>query len=176
MMNWRTRRRPDFGAGLVAELGLDLVPDLRKLLVAAQLFAGDIGHDLFVGKAEAEPCAFAVLEAEHVLADRGPAAALLPDLRRHDAGEEELLADLVHLFADDADDLVDGSLAEEEIGVDSGAELADVSGAEEELVAGDFGVCRSLAECGDKEPGPTVHGQRRHFPARCEKGCAGYSR
>ncbi len=72
-------------------------------------------------------------------------------------GKQEFLADLVHLLAHDGDDLVDRSLAEEEIRVNAGAELADVSGAEEEFMTGDFGVCRSLAECRDKKPGPTMH-------------------
>ena len=66
------------GAGLVAELGLDLVPDLRELLVAAQLVARDGGHDLFVGHGQAELGAFAVFEAEHVVAHAGPAAGFLP--------------------------------------------------------------------------------------------------
>ena len=102
MMNWRTRSRPDFGTRLVAELGLDLVPDLRKLLVAAQLLARDVGHDLFVGHGEAELGAFAVFQAEHVVAHAGPAAALLPGLAGIEGGQQEFLADLVHLFADDA--------------------------------------------------------------------------
>ena len=67
-----------FGAWLVAELGLDLVPDLGELLVAAELVAGDGGHDLFVRHSEAEVGAFAVLEAKHVFAHDGPAAGLLP--------------------------------------------------------------------------------------------------
>ncbi len=58
---------------------------------------------------------------------------------------------LVHLFADDGDDLVDGAVAEEEVAVDAGAELADVAGAEEELVAGDFGVGGGFTEGGDEE-------------------------
>ena len=102
MRNWRTRSRPDLGAGLVAELGLDLVPDLGELLVAAQLLAGDVGDDLFVGHGEAELGALAVLQAEHVVAHAGPAAALLPDLFRVEGGKIELLADAVHLLADDA--------------------------------------------------------------------------
>ncbi len=53
-----------FGARLIAELGLDLVPDLGQLLVAAEFLAGDVGDDLFVGHGEAELCAFAVLEGE----------------------------------------------------------------------------------------------------------------
>jgi hypothetical protein len=35
--------------------------------------------------------------------------------------------------------------------------LADVAGAEKELVAGHFGVCRGLAKSGDKELGPAMH-------------------
>ncbi len=61
MRNWRTRSRPDLGARLVAELGLDLIPDLRELLVAAKLLAGDVGHDLLVGHGEAELGALAIL-------------------------------------------------------------------------------------------------------------------
>ena len=109
------------GAGLVAKLGLNLVPDLGQLLVAAELVAGDGGHDLFVGHGEAEVGALAVLEAEHVLAHACPAAGFLPDLGWIDGGQEELLADGVHLLADDGDDLVDAALAEREIGVDAGA-------------------------------------------------------
>ncbi len=158
------------GARLVAELGLNLVPDLGELLVAAKLLAGDVGDDLFVGHGEAEFGAFAVFEAEHVLAHAGPAAAGLPELLRIEGGEQELLTDAVHLFAHDGDDLVDGAVAEEEVAVDSGAELADVTGAEEELVAGDFGVCGGFAEGGDEELGPAVHGQRDAF--RPAAGCA----
>ena len=77
--------------------------------------------------------------------------------RGMNGGQKELLPDLVHLFAHDADDLVDGALAEEEVVVNAGAELADVAGAEQELVAGDFGVCRGLTKGGDKELRPTMH-------------------
>ncbi len=119
-----------------------------------------------MGHGEAELGALAVLEAEHVLAHAGPAAGLLPELARVERGQEELLADLVHLFADDGDDLVDGALAEGEVAVDAGAELADVAGAEQELVAGDFGVGGSFAEGGDEELGPTMHCVLTAFPAR----------
>ena len=99
------------GAGFVAEFGLDLVPGLRKLLVAVELIAGDVGHDLFMGHAEAEVCAFAILEAKHSVAHDGPAAGLAPEVGGMDGGEEEFLADAVHFFADDGDDAVDGALA-----------------------------------------------------------------
>ncbi len=153
------------GAGLVAELGLDLVPDLGELLVAAELAARDGGHDLFVGHGEAVLGAFAVLEVEHVFAHAGPAAGLFPELARVEGGEEEFLADFVHLVADYGDDFIDASVPEEEVAVEACAELADVAGTEEELVAGDFGVGGGFAEGRDKESGPAVHRQGRHFPA-----------
>src|SRR5690242_15661864 len=40
--------RPRLRPWLVSELVLYLVPDLGQLLVTAQLFARDIGHDLFM--------------------------------------------------------------------------------------------------------------------------------
>ena len=92
--------------------------------------------------------------------------ALLPDLARVERGKKKLLADRVHLFAHDGDDLVDRAIAEEEIAVDAGAELANVTGAEQQLVAGDFGVCRGFTEGGDEELRPAMHGQKEHFPAR----------
>ena len=145
------------GPRLVAELGLNLVPDLRQLLVAAQFAARDRGHDLFVRHAQAQVRALAVFQAEHVFAHGRPAAALLPRLARHNPRQVELLRDLVHLVAHNGDDLVQRALAQEEVVIDSGAELADVAGAEKKLVAGHFGVCRSLAQCRNKELRPTMH-------------------
>src|SRR6266851_5730997 len=158
------------GARLVAELRLDLVPDLRELFVAAKLLAGDVGDDLFVSHGEAEFGALTVLQAEHVVAHAGPAAASLPDLFGIDRGKEELLADAIHLLAHDADDFVDRAIAEEEIAVDAGAELANVAGAEKEFVAGDFGVCGCFPKGGDEELGPAMHGRKSTF--RPAAGCA----
>ena len=146
-----------FRAGLVAELGLDLIPDLRQLLVGTQLVARDGGHDLFVSHAEGELGAFAIGEAKHVLAHAGPASGLFPKLARVQRGEQELLRDGVHFFADDGDDLVDRTLAEEEIRVDAGAELAHIAGAQKQLVACDFGVGGRFTECGNEKFRPAVH-------------------
>jgi hypothetical protein len=60
-------------------------------------------------------------------------------------------------LANDGRDLIDGAVAEEEIVVDSGSKLADVSGAEKELVAGYFGVCGGFTKGGDKELRPAMH-------------------
>ena len=105
-MNWRTRSRPDFGPRLVAKFRLDLIPDLRQLLVAAQFFPGDLRHDLFVGHAQAQVGALAIFQAKHVVAHPGPAAARLPHLARIQGRQIKLLPDLVHLLADDGDDLL----------------------------------------------------------------------
>jgi hypothetical protein len=94
---------------------------------------------------------------EHVVAHDGPAARLLPELSGIEGGEEELLADTVHLFADDGDDLIDGAVTEEEVAIDTGSELADVAGSEKKLVAGDFGVCGCFTEGGDEELRPAMH-------------------
>ena len=72
------------------------------------------------------------------------------------------------------DDLVDGALAEEEVSVDSGAKLADVAGAQQQLVAGDFGVGGSFAQSGDEEFGPAVHACSLPF-VRAGRDDAGYS-
>ena len=66
------------GPRFIAKLGLDLVPDLRQLLVAAQLAARNRGHDLFVRHAQAKIRALAVFQAKHVVAHARPAPALFP--------------------------------------------------------------------------------------------------
>ena len=63
----------------------------------------------------------------------------------------EFLADFVHFFADNGDDLVKRALAEEQIGVNAGRQLADVTRPHQEFMACDFGVGRGLAKGGDKE-------------------------
>ena len=90
-------------ARLIAKLGLDLVPDLRQLLIAAQLAARDYSHDFFVCHAQAQVTAETVLEPEEVFAHYVPAARLLPYLGRIERREQHFLAaDGVHFLAHDA--------------------------------------------------------------------------
>src|SRR5207302_9249327 len=136
---------------LVAELGLDLVPGLRQLAVAAQLGARDDGEDLLVRHGEAQVRSLAILEAEHVLAHHRPAAALFPHLPRVQRRQVELLpADRVLLLANDARDLEQASLPEGQDAVDPGSQLADESGAHEQLVACHLRIGRNLLEGGDE--------------------------
>src|ERR1043166_2311005 len=70
------------GTKLVAELGLDLIPDLRELLVAAQFATGDACHDLFVRHAEAQGTSEAIFQSKQIVAHPTPAAGPLPYLSR----------------------------------------------------------------------------------------------
>ena len=143
--------QPALGPRLVAEFSLDLVPDLRKMLVAAQFAARQDGHDFLVRHAQAHVAAEAVLQAEHVVAHDVPAAGLLPDLRRIQCGQQHFLrADGVHLFAHDGGDLQQGTLGQEQITVNAGGQLADVARAQQQLVAGDFSLGGRLAERRDE--------------------------
>ena len=91
-----------FRPRLIAELGLNLIPDLRQLLVAAQFAARNGGHHFFVRHAQAQVAPEAVFQAEHVVAHDVPAAGFLPDFGRIQRGQQHLLAaDGVHLFAHD---------------------------------------------------------------------------
>ena len=75
------------------------------------------------------------------------AAGLLVELDRDEGGHQHLLAALaVHLFADDALDLLEGGPGEGEVGVDAGGDLVDHAGAEEELVRGGLRLCGGLTE------------------------------
>src|SRR5277367_1258860 len=71
--------------------------------------------------------------------------------------QKELLADAVHFLPDNALNLVNGALTQEEIGVDARAYLTDISGAEQKFVACDLGISRGFAQGGDEELRPTVH-------------------
>src|SRR5271157_5744687 len=145
------------GARLVAKFGLNLIPDLRQLLVAAQFLARDVGHDFLMGHAQTKVGALAILEAKHVVAHRRPAPALFPNFTRIQRRQVELLPDLVHFLADDARDLLNSAIAEEQERIDPSAQLTNVSRADQQLVTSNFGISRSLAKSGNKELRPAVH-------------------
>src|ERR1700722_284645 len=71
--------------------------------------------------------------------------------------QQELLPDLVHLFTDDAHDLVDRAVSEKEGRIDSRAKLPNIPGPQQEFVACHLGVGGRLAKGGDKKFRPTMH-------------------
>ena len=73
------------------------------------------------------------------------------------SGQIKFLPDLVHLLAHDPDDLVERSLSQKKVGIDSRSELADVTCPNEELMTGNLGVRGSLAQRGDEKLRPAMH-------------------
>ena len=131
-MNWRTRSKPGLRPRFIAKLGLNLIPDLRQLLVAAQFAARNERHHLFVRHTQAEIAAKAVLQAEHVVAHDVPAARFLPDLRRVQRRQQHLLAaDRVHLLAHNLLNFQQRALRQQQIIVDARGQLANVAGAQQ---------------------------------------------
>src|SRR5690606_29374347 len=144
---------------LVAELGLDLVPDLREVPIRPKFVAGDVGEDLLVRHAEAVVAALAVLEAKHVFAHHGPPPRLLPDLARMERRQEELLRpDRLHLLADDRLDLEQRAPRQRKLRVDAGGELTDEAGPQQKLVRDHLRVGRRFLERGNEGFGESHRG------------------
>ena len=96
---------------------------------------------------EAEVAIVAVLHAQELLAVVLPAAALLPQLRGTDRGQQHLLrAGALHLLANDALDLTEHAHAERQEVVDPTRDLTDHSGAQHQLVAHDLGLGGHLTQ------------------------------
>ena len=82
-----------------------------------------------------------VLEMDHVFAEGGGSARLLPEVQRLDGRQADFLAaDGVHLLPQDVRDLVEAALGEGAVGVDAGGHALEHAGAQHELVAGRFGL------------------------------------
>lgn len=146
---------PGAGPRLVPVLGLDLVQHDRVVLVRAVLTLHSEREQLLVRGSEQVVGALAVLEPEQAVAVLGPAAGLLVRLARQQRGELDLLRpDRVHLLAHHGLDVAQHAQAQRQPGVPARGDAADVAGADQQLVAGHFGVGRVLAQ-GAKE-------QRRH--------------
>lgn len=142
------------GAGLVAELGLDLVPHLRQVPVGGE-FQPDEGDDLFVGHAEDQVGSLAVDEAEHFVAHRLPAPRLLPDGGRMHGGKQQFLgADGVHLLADHLGDLAMDAPTQWQHGVVTRLELTDEAATYQQSVAERLGVGRGVAQCRNEQGRP----------------------
>src|SRR5690349_1670586 len=72
-------------------------------------------------------------------------------------GQVELLPDFIHLVAHDVHDLVERALPEEQIRINSSSQLPDITSADEEFVARDLGISRSLAQRGNEQFRPAMH-------------------
>ena len=126
-------QEPAARAGLVPVLRLEVVPELRQLLVRLDLPRVERDR-LLVREREDE---VAVVPVAHVedLGDPDPAGRL-PQLGGREHRHLHLLpADRVHLLADDLDDLLVDAPAQRHVRPQPGRDLADEAAAHEQLVA-----------------------------------------
>ena len=114
-------QQPRFGPRLIAKLCLNLIPDLRKLFVAAQFPARDGRHHFFVRHRQAEIPPEPVFQPEHIVAHDVPAARFLPEFGWIESSQQHLLAaDRVHLLAHDLLNLQKRALRQKQVIVNAG--------------------------------------------------------
>ena len=128
-------------AGLVAELGLNLIDHEGILGVAVGQIPGEMDGGLLVGHAQHHVRAGAVAEAQQLAAHGIEAAGLAPQRGGHGHGEEHLLAaDAIHFLAHDLLDLRGDALGDGAEGEDAVADGLDVAAAHHQRLAGDLAV------------------------------------
>ncbi len=153
-------------AGLVSELGLDLVEILGQVSPALDLAPGDVGDDLLVRRAEVVVAALAVLEAKNNVAVKVPPPGLLEVLGRQERRHQDLEgAGSVHLATDDRLHVAQDANAERQVVVNARADAPYVPRACEEHVARVARVGGSLFHGGDQRA-REEHGGARAFSTR----------
>ena len=151
-------------AGLIAELGLDLIDHEGILIVAVGDAAGILHGGLFMRHAQAHLRAGAIGEAQHLAADAGVAAGFLPQRGGHGDREEHLLAvDAVHLLAQNGLDLLGDALGDRRERVNAVADILDIAAAHHQRLAGDLTVGGRLLKSLGDEIADLHHGKRLPF-------------
>ena len=127
------------GPHLVPELPLNLIGDLRQLLVAADRLPVEIGDHLLVRRSVEQVALMPVPDAQHFLPVILVAAALLPQRRRLDRGHQHFLrARGVLLLAHDVGDVVQHAEPGRQPGIDAGRRLPHEARPQHEPVGGDL--------------------------------------
>ena len=139
---------------LVAVLGLNLVEPQRKVLVGGVLPLDRQREQLLVGRPEQVVVPAAVLEPEHAVAVLGPPVRRLIRRARQQGGEQDLLsADRGHLLTDHPLDVAHHPKAQREPAEQTRPDRPDVAGPDQQLVAGNFGVGRVVAQRSQEQLG-----------------------
>ena len=142
------------GASLVAVLGLNLVQVNRQILVGGVQVLDQQGEHFLVSGGQQHVGALTVLEAEEVIAVLVPAVRGLVGLAGQQRREVHLLrADGFHLFTDDVLDLAQYLQAQRQPGVHAGSGAANITSANQQLVAGNLGIYGILAQGAHEEIG-----------------------
>ena len=146
------------GAGLVAELGLDLVERAGQLAVGGNLRGGQGGGGFLGSGAEEELAPGMVADFEPGFLEGVGAAALTPEFGLMERGQEDFVgARALEFLAQKRFDLAHDPQAQGEQGVKARSGFADQSGAQKEFVGEAPGVGGGLFEGGDEGERP-VHG------------------
>ncbi len=113
-----TTHQTEARTDLVTELGLDLVHVDRQLLVAVQLVAGQVGDDLFMGRADAEFALVTIFDPQQLGAVLHPATGLLPQLGRLNGRHQHFQrTSCIHFLAHHVLDLAQHAQAHRQPGV-----------------------------------------------------------
>jgi len=146
------------GPGLVAELPLNMVEDLRQLAVAADRLAEQVGDQQLVGGAVDQVALVAVLEAQHLGAIGVVAARLAPQVGGLQGGQQQFLrADAVLLLPHHLGDVAQHAPPGREPGVDARRHLPHQPGPQHEPVRRDLRLRRVFLDGGQQGAGQ-AHG------------------
>ena len=147
-------------AGLVAELGLNLVHPLWELSIRLHGFAEQVGGRLLMRRGKHVLPLPTVQQPEEDGAVGLIPARLLPQLQRLDGGHMQLLRPgPLHLFADDLLDLAEAAPSQRHVGVDAGCELGDQPCPQRELMVDGLGLRGGLPQSAPKK---RAHPLRHH--------------
>ncbi len=113
------------GAGLVAELGLNLVEEQGQVAVAPDILADQLGNNLFVGRPETQVAVSTVAQGKQPLTEGLVSPSFLPQLQRLEDGHHQLLPPgRVHLLPDDILYLFECPPGQGQVGVHAGGYLS----------------------------------------------------
>ena len=126
-------------ACFISVLGLNLVQVHRQLSVGSYVVTDDVGENFFVSWTQAEFSLVSVLYSPHFRTVREPSAGFLPQFCRLQSGHVNFLCALaVHFLTDDVFNLADRSPAQRHEAVNTGNQLADHAGSQQQNMAGNF--------------------------------------
>ncbi len=136
-------KNTEAGAFFVAKLGLNLIEGDGQLTIAADVSGHQVGDDFFVGWAECE-VEFAVttfdFEIEEHISEGVFTTGAFEDFDGLQGGHEQFdCASAIHFLANNFRDFADRAIAEGQVGVGACHQLSNQSGAQHQLMAGDFG-------------------------------------
>ena len=139
-------------AGLIAVLGLDLEQQHRKVLVGAVLPLHRQGEQLLVGGTQQVVVVATVFEPEDTVpVFRPPVRRLVRSARKQRREEDLLAADRRHLLTDDVFDLAQHPQTQRQPAVQPRSDRPDITGPDQQLVAGNFGVGRVVAQGAEEQ-------------------------